>query len=152
MSRGSGSRTILVASDPVTLPNAVWFREDFAAVELEELLSPLRRASPVPSPPSADPGLGIEIPFGSEALGVWTKPMGLTRTTAVRELNLWARVEGLEGRNRHLLVGALLETLRPLRQGELPPINPPPIGAFTGYPWVMLRSRWYRQSDWWHSS
>ena len=111
MSRGSGSRTILVATDPVTLPNAVWFREDFAAVELEELLSPLRRASPVPSTTSADPGLGIEIPFGSEALGVWTKPVGLTRTTAVRELNLWARVEGLEGRNRHLLVGDLLETL-----------------------------------------
>lgn len=108
ISLGSSNRTMLLATDPVTLPNTVWFRDDFAEVELEELLSPLHQARHIASTSSADPGLGIEIPGGSEYLGVWVKPSVLNRSTVVRELNLWARVEGSGGRTRHLLVGDLL--------------------------------------------
>ncbi|PKB80452.1 MAG: hypothetical protein BZY88_08670 [SAR202 cluster bacterium Io17-Chloro-G9] len=106
--QGSSSRTILIATDPVTLPNTLWFREDFSASTLGDLLSPLHVARQISSPASGDPGLGIEIPEGSEALGVWVESTGLTATTVARELNLWARVEGSGGRNRHVLVGDLL--------------------------------------------
>jgi len=41
---------------------------------------------------------------------VWVKPSVLNRSTVVRELNLWARVEGSGGSNRHLLVGDLMES------------------------------------------
>ena len=99
---------MLLATDPVTLPNTVWFRDDFAAVELEELLSPLHQARYVASASSADPSLGIEIPEGSEFLGMWVKSSIVDSSTVVRELNLWARVEGSKGRNRHLLVGDLM--------------------------------------------
>lgn len=110
VSFGSGNRTLLLATDPVTLPNTVWFREDFAALELEELLSPLHQARYVASSSSGNPGLGIEIPNGSESLGIWVKPSVQELSTVARELNLWARVEGSRGRNRHLLVGDLMNS------------------------------------------
>ncbi len=108
VSGGSNSRTVLVATDPVTLPNTVWFRDDFADVELEELLSPLHQARFVDSASAADPGLGIKIPVGSSSLGIWVNPSVINPSTVVRELNLWARVEGSNGRSRHLLVGDIL--------------------------------------------
>ena len=110
VSLGAGNRTVLMAIDPVTLPNTVWFRDDFADVALEELLSPLHRARFIASASPADPGLGIEIPGGAEHLGVWVKPAVVNRSTLVYELNLWARVEGSKGRNRHLLVGDLFRS------------------------------------------
>jgi len=108
ISSGSGSRTMLLATDSVTLPNTVWFRDDFAAMEFEELLSPLHQARYIASPTSGDPSLGIEIPVGSESLGMWVQPTALERGSVIRELNLWARVEGSGGRTRHLLVGDLM--------------------------------------------
>ncbi|PKB80080.1 MAG: hypothetical protein BZY88_09985 [SAR202 cluster bacterium Io17-Chloro-G9] len=108
ISRGSNPRTFLLATDPVTLPNTIWFRDDFAATELEELLSPLHQARYIAPASSVDPGMGIELPGGIDSLGVWVKPAALERSTVARELNLWARVEDSEGRSRHVLVGDLM--------------------------------------------
>ncbi len=138
VSPSSSRRTVLLATDPVTLPNTVWFRDDFADSELEELLSPLHQARHIPSPSSGNPGLGIEIPSGSESLGMWVRPEVQQLSTVARELNLWARVEGSEGRSRHLLVGDLMSSQSSPSAGfglfvAAPQANSPPPNDGAGW-------------------
>ncbi len=65
--RGSskGAKYSLLAVDPAVFPRVSWFREDFAAKDLNELLSPLRR--------SEVPRQGILLPEGTGEIGLWMR-------------------------------------------------------------------------------
>ncbi|MFB3098254.1 MAG: ABC transporter permease, partial [Dehalococcoidia bacterium] len=102
-----GSRTKILAVDPVTLPEAAWFREDFTTPHrsLAELLVPLR---------SGDSGLpdlqgnlasGIPIPTDAEYMGIWVNTENLDAGLSGRSLTLYLRLRDAGGRYRDLSLG-----------------------------------------------
>ena len=103
-----GAPLTLLAANPETLPDAIWFRDDFAGKDLKEVFRPLRRGNYISAPASGGPGSGIVIPESARKIGLWVSLDGLDQTAIQPPMNLWVRVEGTGGRSHHLLLGDLL--------------------------------------------
>ncbi len=116
-----GDTATLLGVDPVDLPAAAWFKEDFAGKDLRELLSPITRTRWVSPTPGQGGGTGIAIPTGGERIGIWAKleipELGQTRLS----LNLWARVQDGDGRYRNVLLGDLRDPPEGAPAGSQPP-------------------------------
>jgi len=73
----------LLAVDPTTLGDMVWFRRDFAEQSLPELMGVLEADAPAES--------GILLPDGTESIGVWAYPVGehpgLTLSVRIKDGN-----------------------------------------------------------------
>ena len=73
----------LLAVDPTTLGDMVWFREDFAENSLPELMAMLAEDQPTES--------GLLLPDGAESIGVWAYPdgvyPGLTLSVRIKDGN-----------------------------------------------------------------
>ena len=103
----SGNSADLLAVEPESLPNAAWFRDDFAGKTLSQLLEPLRAGRPVLGGSGQGPTPGIAIPRGAETIGVWVNLDNLDFENARQSLNLWARVYDANGRFATVFVGDL---------------------------------------------
>ena len=94
-----GARTDLLTVDPAGLPQAAWFRDDFAGKSLSDLLKPLAESAP-------DVRQGIALPEEAERIGVWADFSGiLSQGLSLRSVRLWARVADADGRYHSLLLG-----------------------------------------------
>jgi hypothetical protein len=71
----------LLAVDPDTFAEVVWFREDFASNSLTELMDILAEDQPIEN--------GLPLPDGTESIGVWVYPLqahsGLVLTARIRD-------------------------------------------------------------------
>ena len=99
---------MMARSQPDSLLNAAWFREDFAGKSLSRLLGPLRAGRLEPGKPGQGPTPGIVIPPGAETIGVWVNLDNLDFENTRPFLNLWARVHDSNSRFATSLVGDLL--------------------------------------------
>ena len=57
----------LLAVDPPAFANLAWYREDFSAKSLPELMAVLAKDEPAAS--------GLKLPDGTEAIGLWVSPV-----------------------------------------------------------------------------
>jgi hypothetical protein len=101
-----GGISSLLAVDPVALPRVAWFRRDFGAGDLQELLSPLRWPG--------SPQRGVSLPQGTDRVGVWA------RAERPYPFNLWIRLRDSEGRYTDLLLGDLRFTSWRYLEAPLP--------------------------------
>ena len=113
-----GASSTLVSFDPDTLPQASWFREDFAGKSLADLLAPLRRKQSQALGSARDPASGLIIPAGAESIGLWVNVANLQVGTGGQGLNMWARILDSKGKFRNLLLGDLLNPLAPGRSAD----------------------------------
>ncbi len=104
-----GTRTNLVGVDPVTLPEAAWFREDFAPTgkNLSELLVPLRLGSSGLPDLSGNLASGIPLPVTAESVGIWVNQDDMELGVLGQSMNLWIRLQDSRGRYRNLKLGQL---------------------------------------------
>ena len=104
-----GRRTNLVGVDPVTLPEAAWFREDFAPTgkNLSELLVPLRLGSSGLPDLSGNLASGIPLPVTAESVGIWVNQDDMELGVLGQSMNLWIRLQDSKGRYRNLKLGQL---------------------------------------------
>ena len=89
----------LVAVDPDTLPDTIWFRDDFAGKSLSQLLKPFNRQEntlPV-----------ISLPEGTGTIGIWVNDAGVVQKGGLETLNLWMRVADALGRFNNLFLGQI---------------------------------------------
>ena len=94
-----GARTDLITVDPTSLPQAAWFRDDFAGQSLSGLLKPLAE-SPQNLPQS------IPLKEDAEQIGVWVDfSQLLSQGLSHRTVRLWIRVADADGRHHSLLLG-----------------------------------------------
>ena len=102
-----GSRTKLLAVDPVTLPEAAWYREDFTTPpkSLTELLVPLRLGDSGLPDLRGNLASGIPIPPDAEYLGIWVNAENLDPGFAGQFLKLYLRLQDAGGRYRDLALG-----------------------------------------------
>ncbi|MDA0988544.1 MAG: ABC transporter permease [Chloroflexi bacterium] len=114
----------IVGIDPHTLPDTTWFRDDFAATGLAELLTPLRQAGEV-SP-------GITLPVDTESVGVWIRVNELFQGMLNRTQNILVRVTDASETYLNVSLGEIpsaqssqdwtyLEAALPLEQTALKP-------------------------------
>ena len=119
--RGTGRRgtsyygtsfSVLALETHQTFPYITWYRDDFSSRSLSGVMRAMQ----------AGPQLDfIEIPEGTESLGVWAKP-----GDKYENVFLWAVVEDAEGRVDTLTFGELGEPEWSYYQTELPShVNPP---------------------------
>ena len=93
-----GARADLLTVNPASLPQAAWFRDDFAGKSLSDLLKPLAE-SPQDMP------RGIALPEDAEQIGVWVDfSWLLSQGFSRRTVSLWARVADADGRHHSLLL------------------------------------------------
>lgn len=104
-----GRRANLVSIDPVTLPEAAWFREDFTPTDknLSELLVPLRLGSSGLPDLGGNLASGIPIPETAESLGIWVNQEDMELGVLGQSLNFWVRLQDSRGRYRNLQLGQL---------------------------------------------
>ena len=95
----SGQRSLLLAVDPETLPQTLWFREDFAGMDLDRLLKPLQKTQAIPRT--------TVLPRQAEKIGVWVNTANLSRARPNRPLSLWIRLSDAEGRYNSFDLGDL---------------------------------------------
>ena len=102
-----GGRTKVLAVDPVTLPEAAWFREDFTTPHkgLTELLVPLRSGDFGLPDSRGNLASGIPIPPDAEHLGIWVDTENLDIGFSGQSLQLQLRLRDAEGRYRNLTMG-----------------------------------------------
>ena len=102
-----GNRTQVLAVDPVTLPEAAWFREDFTTpqISLTELLVPLRLGDSGLPDLQGNLASGIPIPTDAEYLGIWVNAKNLDAGFSGQSLNLQVRLQDAGGRYRNLIMG-----------------------------------------------
>jgi hypothetical protein len=86
----------LTAVDPGAFSQAAWFRKDFADEDLSSLLRPLQ----VP----LETRHGVPLPEGTEAIGLWLSPQGLTGGDI-----LWARFRDSAGLYDSLQLGRVAQ-------------------------------------------
>ena len=128
----SGSTANLLAVDPVTLPQAAWYREDFSpdGKSLSQLLVPLRRG------PSGLPDLsgytaaGMPIPEDARSIGLWVNADGLDAGVQSPPVNLHLRLLGSGGGYSTLTLGDIREAPA-AEQGWRYLEAPLPEGAFS---------------------
>ena len=103
----SGRRTKVLAVDPVTLPQAAWFREDFTTPprSLTELLVPLRLGDSGLPDLQGNLASGIPIPPDAEYLGIWVNTDNLDTGFFGQSLKLHVRLQDAGGRYRNLIMG-----------------------------------------------
>jgi ABC-type lipoprotein release transport system permease subunit len=101
--------TTVLAVDPVTLPEATWFREDFSATgdDLSELLSPLRRGRTGLPDLSGNLASGVPIPEEATGIGLWVRAEVTGDGPALHSSNLWMRVVDSRGFYRNVDLGTL---------------------------------------------
>ncbi|MSP78651.1 MAG: ABC transporter permease [Dehalococcoidia bacterium] len=104
---GPQSAVNVLAVDPRSLGDTAWFRKDFAAKGIDELLDPL--AVPV------SPGAGIPLPTGTNRIGVWMRP-----NKAFPGLNVWLHLTGAGGELSTVFLGELDVPSWRFFQTELP--------------------------------
>jgi ABC-type lipoprotein release transport system permease subunit len=75
----------LLAVDPATFGDVVWFREDFAEKSLPELMAMLAEDQPAES--------GLRLPDAAQSIGIWAYPVGVHPG-----LTLCARIKDGNGR------------------------------------------------------
>lgn len=103
---GPSRRGVALGVDPITMPDASWWRNDFAEgqpASLDTLLAPLRRTL---SPQSA----GVALPPGTERVGIWVRRDDGQRVGAAVPLptyRLWMRLGNQRGLYRNLEMGTL---------------------------------------------
>ena len=102
-----GGRTKVLAVDPVTLPEAAWFREDFTTPpsSLTELLRPLRLGDSGLPDLQGNLAAGIPIPPEAEYLGIWINTENLDTGFSGQPLKLYVRLRDAGGRYRNLSMG-----------------------------------------------
>ncbi len=102
-----GSRTKVLAVDPVTLPEVAWFREDFTTPprSLTELLIPLRLGDSGLPDLQGNLASGIPIPPEAEYMGIWVNTENLDTGFSGRSLKLNVRLLDAGGRYRNLSLG-----------------------------------------------
>jgi len=102
-----GSRTKVLAVDPVTLPEVAWFREDFTTPPrtLSELLIPLRLGDSGLPDLQGNLASGIPIPPEAEHMGIWVNTENLDTGFSGRSLKLNLRLLDAGGRYRNLSLG-----------------------------------------------
>jgi hypothetical protein len=108
---GPYSSASLIGVDPVTLPDATWFRDDFSpeGKNLSELLSPLRRTASWLPDLSGASASGIAIPENSQSIGVWVNTQNVDIGILQPSLNLSMRIADSGGRYRSLFLGEIPE-------------------------------------------
>ena len=103
---GGAQRGVVMGVDPITMPDASWWRDDFVdgePVSLDTLLAPLRRTLT----PEAS---GAALPQGTERAGVWVRRDDGQHVGAAVPLpsyRLWMRIGNDQGRYRNLEMGVL---------------------------------------------
>ena len=103
---GGSQRGVVLGVDPIEMPKASWWRDDFVEGEpasLDTLLAPLRRTL---SPQSA----GVALPPGTERVGVWVRRDDGQHVGAAVPLptyRLWMRIGDELGFYRNLELGTL---------------------------------------------
>lgn len=132
-----GARVSLVRFDPDTLPQASWFRDDFAGKSLVDLLAPLRGQPSGALAPALDPESSIIIPAAGERVGLWVNVANLQLGANLERVNIWARLVDSSGRYRNLQLGNLLDPAPPpsASGGDLPA---QPSGSADG--WIYLEA------------
>ena len=95
----------MLAVDPDTLPDAAWFRDDFAGKSLPELLRALRSDPFLSTGGNVDASLGIAVPPDTTALGIWVEVTGLKQDVLFPGFNLWARMYDPAGRFHNIFLG-----------------------------------------------
>jgi hypothetical protein len=88
--------------DPDTLPDTAWFRDDFAGMDLSELLMPLTQEQ--------EEAPGIDLPEDAESIGIWLRVDETGQGLANRTLFLRVRVADSSGRFRSLSLGEIPST------------------------------------------
>ena len=86
----SRSPSLLIAVNPETLPQTLWFREDFASSDLDGLLKPLRTTQATPQ--------ATVLPRQADKIGLWVNTAKLSRARPNRPLSLWMRLSDVDGR------------------------------------------------------
>jgi hypothetical protein len=106
---GPYSTANLFKVDPVTLPDAAWFRNDFSpdGKSLSELLTPLRRTASGLPDLSGISASGIAVPENAESIGIWVNTENVDTGILQPSLNLSMRIADSEGRYRSLFLGEL---------------------------------------------
>ena len=103
---GASQRGVALGVDPITMPEASWWRDDFVEGEpasLDTLLAPLRRTL---SPQSA----GVALPPGTDRVGIRVRRDDGEHVGAAVPLptyRLWMRVGNERGLYRNLELGTL---------------------------------------------
>ena len=102
---GPGQRGVVLGVDPITMPQASWWRSDFAddqPASLDTLLAPLRRTV---SPQAA----GVFLPPGAESVSIRARrndgPVGAG--VPLPTYRLWMRLGSHRGAYRNLEMGSL---------------------------------------------
>ena len=95
----------MLAVNPDTLPEAAWFRDDFAGKSLPKLLEALTPASFLSTGANVDASLGVAVPPDTTALGIWVDVSGLKQDALFPGFNLWARMYDPSGRFHNLFMG-----------------------------------------------
>ncbi len=103
---GGTQRGVALGVDPIAMPHASWWRDDFVEGEpasLDTLLAPLRRTL---TPEAA----GVALPPGTERVGIWVRRDDGEHVGAAVPLptyRLWMRIGNEQGRYRNLEMGLL---------------------------------------------
>ena len=103
---GGSQRGRVMAVDPIIMPSASWWRDDFVEGEpasLETLLAPLRKTL---TPEAA----GVALPPGTERVGIWVRRDDGQHVGAAVPLpsyRLWMRIGNERGLYRNLEMGVL---------------------------------------------
>ncbi len=103
---GGSRRGMALGVDPITMPKASWWRDNFVEGEpasLDTLLAPLRRTL---SPQSA----GVILPPGTERVGVWVRRddgQSVGASVPLPTYRLWMRLGDELGFYRNLELGTL---------------------------------------------
>ena len=107
--RAVGPSLTLLAVESLTLPDAAWFREDFAddSDTLSQLLTPLRGGSAVLPGFAWETSAGVPVPADAGRVGLWVNADNMGIQGLAQPPKLWARVAGADGRHRNLELGEL---------------------------------------------
>ena len=103
---GPTQRGALLGVDPITMPRAAWWRDDFAAdapATLDTLLAPLRRTLSVNT-------AGIALPEEAESVGMWVRrddSLELGAAVPLPTYRLWLRIGDERGFYRNVELGTL---------------------------------------------
>ena len=103
---GVSQRGVVLGVDPITMPEASWWRDDFADGEpapLDTILAPLRRTL---APEEA----GVAIPEGAEEIGIWVRRddgENVGPSVPLPSYRLWLRLGNQRGFYRNVEMGLL---------------------------------------------
>ena len=103
----SGHRTKVLAVDPVSLPQAAWFREDFTTPprSLSQLLVPLRLGDSGLPDLRGNLASGLPVPPAARHIGIWVNAENLDTGFLGQSLTLSLRLRNAGGGYRNLIMG-----------------------------------------------